>query len=110
MDRFIDMITLVIFGYLTFCGISNKGKIFENENVHPSKAEEYAQNARKFSLIMGPIGILSVALMWIPNGGQIWKTLGFVCYGLALIGVILFVVYTYRVGKEYVKKHADKKK
>lgn len=117
MDNLIDIMTLAIFGYLTFCGISGKGKVFENENVHASKADEYARTARKFSLILGPIGLLSVLFMWVPKlfaqapgDDSIWKTFGFICYGLSLIGVICFVVYTYRVGKGYVDKVQAKKK
>lgn len=100
----VDTIILITFIVVTVCGIVGKGPIFTNDNVHKSKREEYVKNVRLFALIDGPLGILSVVLLWIPGNQRIWTILSWICFGLALIGIILLMVYCYRVSEQYVNK------
>lgn len=106
--QLVDMIILITFVVVTICGLIGKGPIFTNDNVHKSKKAEYVKNVRLFALIDGPLGILSVVLLWIPANKPILAILSWVCFGLALIGVILLMVYCYRVSEQYVNKKSKK--
>lgn len=100
---FMDIFSLIIFGYLTFCGITGKGQLYKTDTVHKSKHEEFVRNMRIFALVVGPIGLLSVICQM-----QDWQPWGIILYFLSMAGVIAALVYCYLVGDRHIKNKAAK--
>lgn len=100
---FMDIFSLIIFAYLTICGISGKGQLYKTDSVHKSKREEFLKVMRIFALTIGPIGVLSVVCQM--NDWQPW---GMILYFVSVAGVLGALVYCYLVGELHMKKKAAK--
>lgn len=109
MLDFADMFQLVIFVYLLYCAVFNKGAVYKNENVEASKLPEYKKVVRIFCFVIAPIGLLSVAFPRL-GWGSVGDILGTVFLVLDVIAVVALGVYSYRSTKQYAAKQKAKKK
>ena len=102
-----DILDFVIVGacaYLTICGIVGKGSIFKDEQIHPSRRADYRKLMRLFSLVAGPLGILSILLERFVN-----RTLGIVTTAVFLLLIVAVCILIRTRNIAYVNKKKEGK-
>ena len=96
---------LAIGAYLIFCGITGKGKVFDNDFLKIPR-EEYVKKLRILASISGAcLSIASVLEMlgWVIPG----TTLGWIVWALGLASIVPMMVYTSKATDRKAAKAAQ---
>lgn len=103
-------IQIALGAYLLYCGIANRGRIFDDQHIHKSKKEQYHRFARFFCLSYSPIAIVGgICELLGASGAQPWAALGIAGYILSFALIIALVVQSWRLGADHVQSKPQKK-
>lgn len=107
--QILDLFIIITCVYLLFSGITGKGGLYKDDQIHPSRKADYYKTMRLFALIGGPIGIFAIIAERYIN-----RTFGLIMTGifvLMIVGLCFLIVpmNTERVEKKLKDKDPRKK-
>lgn len=107
MDSFImlDVLMLFSFAYILLCGITGKGKIYDDSTIHPTRRSDYYRAIRLFSIIDGILGVASVLVYRYLS-----STVGIVLFGVTFLGIVAVIIVIWPMNKDRVNKVGSKNK
>ena len=95
----LSMMQLFIAGYLLYCAITSKGKLYENTNIKKGMEEKYHKSMRLFAWVASPLMLAQIGLQYMGETQENFTlmTVSQVLFGLVTVAIIVLVIVSARM-------------